>query len=359
MQQLLVNKSNIKQTKITETPSPELAPGEVRLKVDRFALTANNITYAVAGDMIGYWQFFPAAEDGWGIVPVWGHADVIESKCEGIDPGERVYGYFPMAEELVVQPTRLREHAFTDGIAHRTQLPPVYNEYVRLAAIPTHDPALEDLQAILYPLFATSYVICDYLQDNNYFGAKQLLIGSASSKTALGVLQLLHDDKDPHPAVIGLTSTRNKAFVEDRQICDQVVIYDNVSEEIKQIPSVYIDMSGNAEVRIAVHTHLADKLLLSSSVGISHWDKFRPTEGLPGPKPEMFFAPAQIKKRQEEWGASVIQAKTLDAWRDLAIKSKDWLTVKEGHGLSSARQTYADLLAGETSPTDGFIVKTG
>ncbi|PHQ69985.1 MAG: hypothetical protein COB93_06630 [Sneathiella sp.] len=356
MQQLLVNKSDIKQTKIVETPSPPLAAGDVRLKIDRFALTANNVTYAVAGDMIGYWKFFPAPDEGWGIVPVWGHAEVIESKCDGIEPSERVYGYFPMAEELVVQPARVRAHAFTDGMAHRSALPSVYNAYVRLAAIPTHDPALEDLQAILYPLFATSYMIYDYLLDNEYFGAEQILLGSASSKTALGVLQLLHDHAAPHPAVIGLTSSRNEAFVKERNICDQVVTYDNISNDVSQVPSVYIDMSGNADVRIAVHTRLGDQLRLSSSVGISHWDKFRPTEGLQGPKPKMFFAPAQIKKRQEEWGASVTQTKTMDAWRDLAIKSESWLTVKEGRGLASARDTYAALVAGTTAPTDGFIV---
>lgn len=31
-----------------------LAENEVLLKIDRFALTANNISYAGAGDMLGY-----------------------------------------------------------------------------------------------------------------------------------------------------------------------------------------------------------------------------------------------------------------------------------------------------------------
>ena len=41
-------------------------------------VTANNVTYAVAGDSFKYWDFFPAPE-GFGIVPMWGHARVIEN----------------------------------------------------------------------------------------------------------------------------------------------------------------------------------------------------------------------------------------------------------------------------------------
>lgn len=356
MQQLLVKKDNISQTKLVEVSSVDLSDGQARLKIDQFALTANNITYAVAGEMIGYWKFFPVSEDGWGNVPVWGHADVIESKCDGIDPGERLYGYFPMAQELVVTPSRIRPHAFTDKAAHRAQLPDIYNEYIRLSADPEYNPALEDLQSILFPLYATSYVIYDYLIDNDFFGAEQIIFGSASSKTAMGLLQLLHDDKNLSPKVIGLTSSQNKAFMEDRQICDQVVTYDQISIDIVKAPSVYIDMSGNADVRIALHTHLDNQLLLSSSVGISHWDKFRPTKDLPGPKPEMFFAPGQIKKRQKEWGSRVVQKKIHDAWRDLAIKSKNWLVVDRRAGLAKAQTTYAQLLDGKTSPTEGIII---
>ena len=66
---LLVNRAKFDETRIDEQPLPVLAEGEVLVEVGRFALTANNITYAFAGDMIGYWQFFPV-DDAWGIVPV-------------------------------------------------------------------------------------------------------------------------------------------------------------------------------------------------------------------------------------------------------------------------------------------------
>ena len=67
--------------------------------------------------------------------------------------------------------------------------------------------------------------------------------------------------------------------------------------------SVYVDMSGSVAVRAAVHTHLADSLKYSCSVGGTHWDDLGGAKGLAGPRPVLFFAPAQGAKRREEWGA--------------------------------------------------------
>ena len=47
-------------------PDAPLASGQVRLRVEHFALTANNITYAAFGAAMNYWQFFPTDDDGWG-----------------------------------------------------------------------------------------------------------------------------------------------------------------------------------------------------------------------------------------------------------------------------------------------------
>src|SRR3954452_11583573 len=109
-----------------ETP----ASGEVQLAIDAFGLSANNVTYGVLGDGMSYWNFFPASEPGWGRVPVWGFGDVVASGVEGIAPGERFYGYFPMSSLLTVRPEP-RSTGFSDTVEHRRGLPAVYNEYVR------------------------------------------------------------------------------------------------------------------------------------------------------------------------------------------------------------------------------------
>ena len=58
--QYQVSKRNIREITVARGPAPtDCDAGQVLLRIDRFALTANNVTYGVAGDQIGYWQFFP------------------------------------------------------------------------------------------------------------------------------------------------------------------------------------------------------------------------------------------------------------------------------------------------------------
>jgi len=127
MQEFQTDKADITQHRLVETPVNTIGDNEVLVKVDRFAFTANNITYAVMGDQLKYWQFFPPNGDEaqkWGIIPAWGFADVIESNSNELPIGERLFGCFPPANELVIKPTRVTSASLIDGSAHRAELPP-------------------------------------------------------------------------------------------------------------------------------------------------------------------------------------------------------------------------------------------
>ena len=164
--QLQVRKDQLSTTRLHTLPDQALADGQVRVCIDHFALTSNNITYAAFGDAMGYWQFFPTAEEGWGNIPVWGFASVVQSLHPGVAVGERLYGYWPMATGTVLQPDRLSAERFTDATTHRAALPAVYNQYFRCAADPLYSANTEDIQALLRPLFITSWLIDDFMADS-------------------------------------------------------------------------------------------------------------------------------------------------------------------------------------------------
>ena len=69
------------------TADMSVSHGEILVQIDSYAMTANNVTYAAMGGAMKYWDFFPAP-DGFGIVPVWGHARVVASNADGFDVGE-------------------------------------------------------------------------------------------------------------------------------------------------------------------------------------------------------------------------------------------------------------------------------
>jgi hypothetical protein len=58
LQELWVDKTNFRNTRAIEAGQPELGDGDIRVAIDKFAITSNNVGYAFSGDMIGYWKFF-------------------------------------------------------------------------------------------------------------------------------------------------------------------------------------------------------------------------------------------------------------------------------------------------------------
>jgi hypothetical protein len=138
--------------------------------------------------------------------------------------------------------------------------------------------------------------------------------------------------------------------------CDQVVTYDQV-ESLNQVPSVYVDMSGNGDVKQRLHARLEGHLNHSSAVGISHWDQFTPQADVAGPKPEFFFAPSQIEKRKADWGKGVIEQKIGEATQMIVQDAARWLTLETHAGLEEAKAPYAALVAGTADPKVGHVVE--
>ena len=354
----LVDRSDYRSTKVVEFEPAELDGGEIRVRVDAFGFTANNVTYAAAGDMIGYWTFFPAPDldDGvqWGRVPVWGFADVVESRSDSVAEGDRLFGYFPMSTELVMTPTQVTDASLTDGAEHRAALPPVYNRYMRCGADPGYDPELEAEQMVYRPLFFTSFLIDDYLDDNELFGASTVVLASASSKTAFGTAHLLNQRDGI--TVVGLTSPGNVAFVEGLGCYDHVLTYDDIAL-LPDGPAALVDMSGNASVVRAVHERYGDGLVHSMIVGLTHWeDRVGSVDPMPGPDQTFFFAPSQIEKRHGDWGAGVVESKLAEAWGPFIRKVSDWVSIDHAQGPDAVSDVYVETLEGNTSPDTAHVL---
>jgi hypothetical protein len=331
------------------------AAGKALLAIDHFALTANNITYAAFGEQMAYWNFFPAGE-GHGRIPVWGFADVVASGVEGLPVGERIYGYFPMASHVVVEPTRVSPRRFVDGAEHRKGLPAVYNSYERVAADPGYRSEREAVQMILKPLVLTSFLIADFLDDNAFFGARQVLVVSASSKTSLGLALCLKRLAVPGLSVIGLTSKGNRAFVEATALYDRVVTYDAIASLDPAVPTAYVDMAGSAELITALHGHFGERIVHACRVGGTHWQDLAGRLDLPGARPKFFFAPDQIAKRHGDWGPGGLEERFAGAWEDILASADGWMTVRRAEGEAAVADAYRQTLEGLVAPDTGLVL---
>jgi hypothetical protein len=352
VQALFVSREDFAENRVIEQPMLAPADGEILLAIDRFAFTANNVTYAETGDSIGYWKFFPAPA-GWGAIPVWGFGDVVQSRCQGMAPGERIYGFLPMATHLLLRPERVGPGSFVDALPHRQALPPAYNLYQRCVADPAWRADLEDWQALLRPTFTTSFLIDDWLADEGFFGAGRVLISSASSKTAIGLADLLQ--RRGGVEVVGLTSRGNVDFVAGLGRYHRVLAYEELEVLKDDMATVYVDFAGSADLRQQVHGQLGKRLVFSSSVGLSHRGPLEPDSSLPGPKPVFFFAPDRLRKRAKDWGREGIEPRVNAQWKGFVQGAREWLTVRHADGAEAVQAAYAEALAGRVPPDTGLM----
>ena len=305
--------------------------GDGPVRVERFALTANNVTYGVMGDAMSYWRFFPASGDGWGRVPVWGIGEILAT-------GQRIYGYFPMSSHATLE----LDDGFVDRSEQRRELPAVYNRYLPIALDEEH---LDEI-VLLRPLFGTSFLLEDFLRSED----GTVVLGSASSKTAYGLAFLLAR-ADRH--VVGLTSKGNVEFVESLGLYDRVVAYEDVGS-FDDEPLIFVDMAADGAVRDALHG--TGRVRRSVAVGATHGEEMAPGADAPPPQPELFFAPTQFEKLAAEVGPAEMQRRLAEAWAAFIGQVGDWMDVEHGSGPDDVQRVWKALVDGDVDPRRGHVL---
>lgn len=347
---LEIDRTNIKQHRIAPTQLPtKLSEGDVLLRLDRFALTSNNISYALSGEFLDYWGFFPT-EIGWGRLPAMGFGVVEQSNNSDIKIGGRYFGFFPVGSHHVVQ-TQSTSNGFIDVSPHREKHAMAYRVFDK---VPDTEQPNDNELLIFRGLFLTSFLAEDFLRESNFFNASQAVITSASSKTSIALAHCLRTSS--RVRTVGLTSPANIDFIHSLNLYDDVVTYDDISSLDQQTMSVLVDMAGNRLVIARVHQHFGDSLLYSCSIGATHWEQTRSIEEITGPQPQFFFAPSQLSKRGKELGRDELNKRMGDALELFIGDTHDWLTIEYSVGAQAVSQTYDRLVSGAVRPDVGNIL---
>ncbi|WDE08509.1 DUF2855 family protein [Thalassomonas viridans] len=349
-----VDKSNLTKTRILHQQiEPDLAENEVLLAIDKFALTANNVSYCLTGDSLGYWRFFPA-DDNWGRIPAMGYAEVIASNCAGIETGERVWGFLPMASHVKIVAGKVTPSGFMDISPHREGLAPVYATFDRVSANPFYRAEREDFEMLLRGLFTTSWLVDDFMSDNRYFGAEQYLITSASSKTSIALAFAVRERNEQRS--VGITSAANLAFVEGLGCYDQVITYDDITSLDSAKASVLVDMAGSFTTLMAIHRHFGGQLRYSCKIGATHHNDLSGEGELPGVKPVFFFAPTQVQKRTRDWGRGEVMKRLGAALVRYIEFCRSILTIKHTCSDDEIAKVFQEVLTGEGQASVGHVI---
>jgi Protein of unknown function (DUF2855) len=324
-------------------------------------MTANNVTYAVLGKPVGllghdkgYWDFF-ANRGAPGRLPVWGFATVTESRADGISEGDVFYGYYPMASQAVLTVENASAKGFVETTPRRLSMPPLYNHYQRVSALSDYRAEHHDYWPVFRPLVVTGWLIADQFEDDKDYGAEQVLVASASSKTAIGFGYSMKQ-RTQRPKMVGLTSKTNAVALSKLEIYDHVVAYDDIETVDGTVPSALVDIAGNGSVTQAVHARFGDALKYSMIVGKSHWDSAPHLGELPGPARQGFFLPGRIQKRTADWGPRVLGERLAGVWLGFMKRAPDIVTIQRRFGAEAALAAYREVLAGKADPKTGIVV---
>ncbi|WJG07986.1 DUF2855 family protein [Aliiglaciecola sp. LCG003] len=358
--QIQINQSDLTDLKIVHKSfnTSELGPDQVLLKVQSFGFSANNITYALLGSQMGYWGFFEASS-GFGIMPVWGFATVEQSNHRDLKVGEKVFGYLPFATHLRITAGKTTESNFYDVNPTRKSISPVYDQYIRCAKDPGYDPAQEVWQLNFRPLFMTSFVLDDFVAEHITDSTLQIIITSASSKTAYGAAFLLKHFKSTRAGnyrVIGLTSPSNLIFTEKSGCYDEVLSYDEYEGISNKDDAIVLDFSGNKPLLLNLQTHLAEYMQSMIYIGVTDVkSQMKRFEG--DLKGEFFFAPSQVKKRTQEWGGQGFMQRYGNAWSAFFEHIKPLLHTHNCTGVEAICDLYHQGLAGNFDTSQLYYVR--
>lgn len=355
-----VDRGDIRQAQVAAAPAPDLAAGEVEVALELAAITANNVTYAALGEPTGllgpdagYWDFF-GDRDAPGRLPVWGFATVTRSEARGLEAGDRLYGYWPLASHAVLLPEKVNAVGFTDAMPRRQALPAFYNNYQRVDALDGYHGPDHDLWPVWRPLFVTGWLIADQLADEADHGAAQVLVTAASSKTALGFAQSMQGRADA-PRLVALTSARSADFVRGTGLYDDIVTYDAI-DTLPQDKAVLVDFANDAGVVATVRARLGQALAFDLIVGFTHWDSGGQTP-VKGIARTGFFAPARIAKRAADWGGAGLRARMGDAWAAFMPVARRLTALDTRNGANAALSAYEDAVNGRADPSVSVLIR--
>lgn len=321
--------------------------GSALFRIERFALTANNVTYAVNGDVLGYWKAFPTTTPGWGRVPAWGVARVVDGDPGLVRPGRLFAGYQPMATHVVVRAEALPDGTLRATDPTRAEMYPLYRDLHPV------DDAIGDAEIAVLPSVPTAAHLDDELRAQD---PAQVVFSSGSSRTAMTTALLL---RRSGVRVVGLTAPERVGAARRADVYDLVLPYDEITAVPASPGTAYVDVAGAPEITAAVHEHLGRALHRSVRVGGSHTRYPAGGAGsgtLPGPAVERFNVGQRRVEVAERIGELRMSAWERDVHGPLSAWAAEHLTVERVRGLEEARRAWRRVWQGELDPLSAVTV---
>lgn len=379
----------LEETVVLQDELAALQPGEIRLRVDKVGLSANNLFYAQMGEapFLKFFAVYPLGEEHKDLanVPAWGVATVTESANPEFSPGEQFRGFLHMTNVVQMKARRTPEGFQAFG-GDRDRINQAYNGF--LAVDPEGTSPIRgsgeksDLAMTSAPGASSGFILYELLKMHGFYGGNSIVLTSASSKLSLATALLLRDERRSGAVqrVIGYTAAGNAEFVAATGLYDDVIGYDESLPPDSALKHVLVDVAGDA----AVYKRSKAQFIKAFAVGGTHGDAeasvftaFGPSgflkmfidmvgpEGLKrwasrrlNPQLEMFFAPTVINALLSRWGREEMDRKSDAALTDFVDAAVDqgWIHVERSETPEAIQAAYRRIVQGKVPPSEAVIL---
>lgn len=377
-----------KETVILRDELPALKKGEIRILVDKFGLSTNNLFYAQMGEapFLKFFHVYPIeGHKDLANVPAWGLGTIIESENPEFNIGERYRGFFHMTNVVQMKAKRSSDGLVAIG-GNRDKLNKAYNRFVRVSEGPsspfTGTGSKPDLAMIAAPGALSGFVIYELLKKKSYYGGNSVVLTSASSKLSLAVAVCLQEARANGKVkkVTGYTSAANIEFVQSTGLYDDVLTYEQNLPSNNEFQFVMIDVAGDADIFQRNKKQLKKALAVGgthSNAKASTFTSFGPSGlikimgGMIAPKPvadwlddklnptlEMFFAPSVMAMLADEFGKNAFEKMGDAALNEFVVAAIDngWIAVVRADALEAIQASYDRVFRGHLPPSEAVIL---
>lgn len=386
-------RKDITKTTVLRDELPALEPDEIRLRVDKVGLSANNLFYAQMGDapFLKFFSVYPLGAEHKELanLPAWGVGTVIESANPAFAEGEQYTGFLHLTN-LVQMKAKSTADGFKAYGALRDKLNPAYNDFKRIDNMSNNplfgSDKISDFALVASPGAVSGFILAELLKLNDFYGANSVVLTSASSKLSLATAMQLRESVDQGriQSVVGLTSQKNHAFVAQTELFDSVLTMDETlaasDENGETLAHVFIDVAGDAAVFKRNQSAIKKALAVGGTHGdaeASTFTAFGPSGFLKmfidmiapasikrwasktlSPTLEMFFAPTVVQELVARWGQNAFDEKANAALSTFAAQaiSKGWVEVQRCENEADIQAAYKHVMSGDVKPDTAVVL---
>lgn len=377
------------ETVVLHDELPALEVDEIRLRIDKVGLTANNLFYAQMGEapFLKFFAVYPLEEEYKHLanVPAWGVATIIESANPEFAVGEQYRGFLHMAN-VVQMKARRTPTGFDAFGGQRDKLNQAYNGFLRVqdsGSSPISGSGVKsDLAMTAAPGALSGFILYELLKMHDFYKGDSVVLTSASSKLSLAIALLLRDDRNSGAIkqVIGYTSANNADFVRATGLYDQVLTFEETLSPDAGSAHVLVDVAGDATIYKRNRKHLIKAFAVGgthANAKASTFTAFGPSGFLKmfidmiapqsmkqwasrrlNPHLEMFFAPTVIKELLARWGQDEMDRKSDAALQQFVDSAIDggWINVDRSESIESIQAAYQKIVLGQVPPAEAIIL---